>query len=611
MSTTPYPLAYDDEYVKPNKIKLSIYNARETQLLYQSNSFGPTDPTAFSLGKLPVDNVDIQNTMWSTGEATVTIDDSVDRMLDYMGRFDNGAVLKIQLGKKESDLQNYFYGIIDRVTASTEGPSQLKYIFNAKGFGSVANYTFVNFQKLAPPQSLTTTGNVVINTQNENFQAYKLFKSVWNDPSIMPLMDYTLEQRMGPGLTFDGVMSTVTDFIHGIKNPLVIASSVLTIIAESSGAIWYLDDNKNVVFEYPNANNSGFLIKDYHSSLDNGDITSYVEPRSNFSFVDSISPEDGFANRLFAIAEKTDITSSQGRAISFTSLFGKDIAQAVIPGPAKFQNISFIMSKIGAGTDAPNPKTAKIFGFIITDGPGINAGTPTGDLIATFSYPISDIPSNPTPIFKLDINFRVKEIQIDKLHWIVWQERGNSESNTIRWWHDDDLDTLSTASRPRYRGIRLLPNGRSDGDPYSGANWYVASRGPVMSYAFTTVSNVICEASDPLSINKWTPKRPVEVRVDAPLLKSVEGTQQFLDLLSQYSGKKIRRFNTISCSIPNHRLPAGKEVQIASKILPRMKMSDSSMAQVERVRYALSASDFAEGIRYMNVDLVSFIDPIY
>ena len=267
------------------------------------------------------------------------------------------------------------------------------------------NHTFINFKKIAPPESLKP-GAVISNNQNTAFFANNLFRSVFEDLDIIPLLDYTLLSRLGTGATLTEISDIVKDFIPGIRNPLVVASQVLNLIADMCGAIWYVDEEKRVVFKYPLGENSGILIKDSYDPLDSGDFTSYIlEP---LQFVDSIRTEDGFAQRLFAVAEKSDIVGGSSKYIAFTSLWNKDIAQAVIPGAAKFQNLSFILSKTGAGTDAPNPQTAKLFGFIVTNGPDNTPGT---ELIATFSIPIKDIPTNPAPIYKLDLNFRVNEIQ--------------------------------------------------------------------------------------------------------------------------------------------------------------------------------------------------------
>lgn len=600
MSFVPtYPRGFDPDYVKPLKHKVSIFDQTEGSLLYQS------DPFSSSGNNLALQSLEINQEIYQTSDANIIVDASAINF-DYPDTVDNNCVLMIESGKTAATKQRTFYGIIDAVEPSRFGPNGLRYQLFAKGFGVVCNYTFINFKKIAPPESLST-GAVTANNQNQDFFANNMFRSVFEDLSIMPLLDYTLGQRLGAGVTLDEISDIVKDFIPGIRNPLVIASQVLNLIADMAGAIWYIDEQKRVIFKYPLGENSGILIKDFYLNTDPGDYTSYIlQP---LTFLDSTRPEDGFAQRLYAVAEKSDIVGGQGKYIAYTSLFNKDIAQAVVPGAAKFQNLSFILSKAGAGTDAPNPLTAKLFGFIIGNGEG---NTPTGEPIATFSIPLKDIPDNPAPIFKLDINFRVKEFDINEIHWIVLQERGSDEENTVRWWHDDNMDIVASAANPRHSAIRKLEYGRSDGDPFSGVGWVTSHRGPVYSHAFTTTANVMCEASDPLSIAKWGHNRPVEARVQAPLLKSVQATQQYLDLLVQITAKKIRKYNQFVCTIPNQLIQCGTEVQVASDLIPALRIEKNVIARVQGVKYNFDAKSHDESIgsRQCIVNLLGYVSPL-
>lgn len=595
-----YPRGFDENYTLPLKHKISIYDQSESTLLYQSNPFSPS---SINENTLAVQALEINQQIWQTNDAMLVVDSSSNGLkFQYPDVIDCNAVCIIESGKTDGTKQKTFYGIIDAIEPTRFGIDGLRYNIYAKGFGVVTNHTFINFKKIAPPESLKP-GAVISNNQNTDFFAHNLFRSVFEDQSIMPLLDYTLQQRLGPGASLDEISSIVKDFIPGIKNPLIVSSQVLNLIADMCGAIWYIDEQKRVVFKYPIGDNSGILVKDFYNPLDDGDYTSYIlEP---LSFVDSIRSEDGFAQRLFAVAEKSDIVGGSSKYIAFSSLYNKDIAQAVVPGASKFQNLSFILSKTGAGTDAPNPTTAKLFGFIVTNGPN---NTPGQELIATFSIPIKDISTNPAPVYKLDINFRVNEIALDQLHWIVLQERGNEENNTIRWWHDDDLDRVASPNHPRHSAIRSLKTGRSDGDPYSGQGWVVSHRGPVYSHAFATTANVLCEASDPLSIEKWGYKRPVEARVQAPLLKSVQATQQYLDLLVQLTAKKIRKYNQFVCTIPNNLIQTGSEVQVASDYLPALSMKKNVIAQVQGVKYSFDANsnDQSIGSRQAIVQLLGY-----
>ncbi len=310
-----YPRGFDSDYVKPLLHKVSIYDQSENSLIYQSNPFSPNDSNSNTLA---VNALEINQQMWQTSDTVITVDSSTNGVkFEYPDAIDCNSVCVIESGKTDGTKENTFYGIIDAIEPLRFGIDGLRYNIYAKGFGVVPNHTFINFKKIAPPESLNP-GAVISNNQNQDFFAHNLFRSVFTDQSIMPLLDYTLQQRLGVGATLDEISEIVKDFIPGIRNPLVVASQVLNLIADMCGAIWYIDEQKRVVFKYPLGENSGIIVKDFYDQLDDGDYTSYIlEP---LSFIDSIRSEDGFAQRLFAVAEKSDIVGGSSRNIAFTSL---------------------------------------------------------------------------------------------------------------------------------------------------------------------------------------------------------------------------------------------------------------------------------------------------
>lgn len=573
---------------------LEIWDPWEDNVLHTSDGF------IISNSDIAVEKIAINQAQWETWDANVLIDDSVFNVLEP-ATLDNGCVLKIAFAREANNLQNAFYGIIDNVGPFRTKESRLTYTVDAKGFGVINNYTYVDFQKVPPPETLKENA-VASNPAIVPFYAKNLFKDLFEGLDIMPMLDYTLSQRFGKNFDIEGISDIVKDFIPGIKAPLVTAAQVANIIARMSGAIWYVDHNKKLQFRYPYGDNSGHIIKDYPTIGDQGDWTAYVREKTQFGYQDSTRPEDGFANQLLAIAEKIDLIGVQAKAVSFQNLYNKDLAFAVYPGAPKFKNMTFIMSKIGAGTNHPNPEVAKLYGFIISD----RNFSPTGELIATFSINVKDIPEVPSPIVKID-RPKFDDIDPDKLYWIVLQEIGSAENNTIRVWHDDDRETPSTDARPRYSAVRLLPRGRSDGDPFSREKWYVSNHGPEYSISFATTSNIICEASDPNSIERWTPNRPVQSRVSVPTLKSAAATQQYLDLVVSLTAQKIRNYGTVEVTIPNVLIQSGTELQVASDLIPGLEFESNVMAEVKRVAYELDVYNFAVGSKHCYVDLLGYV----
>jgi len=589
----PDSVAYDIWYNKAFRYFVAFFSPDEDKLLYVSNGF---DPTA---SNIVVTQISINQAQWDTWSDSVTIDDSVYNNLDQ-SIFDNGMVMKIWLGKRFNLADVAFYGIVDAIGPSRTGLGKIAWTIYAKGFGVVPNYTFCDFQKAPPPETMSTNA-IVSNPSSIPFFANNLVKSIFGDIDIMPLLDYTLSERMGKDFTLAFVSSAVRDFIPGIKQPLAAASALISTIARMSGAIWYIDQYKRLQFRYPNGDNQGVLIKDYWEPGDSGDFTAYIKPGQAFSYVDSTRPEDGFAQQLFAIAEKTDQIGINTRAISFTSLFDKNIAFAVYPGVAKFSNMTFMLSKVGSGSNEANPAVAKIRGKIITD----NKFQPTGTPIADFAIAINDIPDTPTPIVKID-RPQFKDLQIDKLHWIMFFASGSSEANTVRVWHDDNRQTPSTPDNPRYSAIQFLKDGVTN-KAFSKKNWYTSSQGPAYSIAFATTSNMIIEASDPASIEKWSPGRPVQARATIPTLKNIDAAKQYLQILVSQTAQKIRNYGNLTVSIPNILIQPGTEVQLVSDKLRDLYFENNTMATVKSVNYNLDVANYAVGSKSCDITLRGYV----
>jgi len=594
--TTTFNRVFDTFYNKPLRWKIDILSPDESQVYYHSDGFDITRSN-FIVTKAAVNQA-----QWETWDFTMTVDDSIYNNLN-LDRFDNGAVIKAQFGKTENTMRNCFYGIIDLMGPTRESGDKISYDVFAKGFGVVPNYTYVNFVKIPPPDALTTNAKIV-NPKQIPFYATNLVKSLWGDLDIIPLLDYTLSERMGSGFTLDAVSSSVKDFIAGIKSPLVTASQIMNLISSMSGAIWYLDENKKLNFRYPFGDNSGIIIKDYEDVLDPGDYTAYAI-NGSLSYQDSTRSEDGFTNQLFAISEKTELVgNTEAKAVNFISLYNKDVAFAVIPGVSKFSNLTFIMSKTGAGTDAANPAIESVQCYIVED----KNNNPGKRVISDFTIKIKDIPANPAPIIKIDRpSFR--DVDIDKMYWIVFKERGSSEDNTIRIWHDDDFTTPSTPDNQRYFAQRTLPNG-GDTNDYVPDGWFVSAEGPQIAIGFATVENILVQASDDLSIEKWSPGRPIQSRATVPSLKSVQATQAYLNIIVQQTAQKIRTYSPVTVTIPNNLIQSGTNVQVASNRIRDLIFDNNRMAMVKSVGYELDTSKYAVGTKECTVSLKSYVSPL-
>ena len=117
------------------------------------------------------------------------------------------------------------------------------------------------------------------------------------------------------------------------------------------------------------------------------------------------------------------------------------------------------------------------------------------------------------------------------------------------------------------------------------------------------------EASDPLSIEKWSPNRPVQARVTIPALKSIQAAQQYLQLLVYQTSQKIRNYDTIETSIPNNLIKSGTEVQLASNRLKDLAFENNRTASVLSVSYDLDVQSWSIGSKFCTLSLKSSVDP--
>lgn len=596
MSVTTVPLTYDSYYVKPMKFYIELWSPEEDILYGTYNAF-QSDQRDFALTDLNMDLVG-----QGISALGVTIDDSLEKNLD-LNNINNGMVVKAKWGKSEEELKNCFWGICDGRGVRSYGDS-LKINLQCRGFKVVPSYTIMNFQFVAPPESLKPAV-LFAKTVNPDYAANNIVRKIFERLDFMPLGDTTLADRFGPGLDLSGILETVNDFIADVRNPLVPVSQFFDIIANMTGGSWDMDENKKFHLYYPLARHSGIIIKDTPEDTDHGDSVSYV--LDTIAYNDSIRAEDGFTNRFISIANQIAVApGGQSQGFAFTSLFNKFLGQIMIPGSPQFENLSFLLSKVNAGTDANRPRDSKLHGYVVLD----KNFTPTGELVGEFSIPIIDIPDTPTALSPLNFNKKVKTIQINQPHWVILEEKGDSENNTIRWWHDDDPTTPSTTDNLRYSAIQPRPKGFSDGDKRSDTGWYIFPQGPKFTFASTTTSQIMVEASNTSSIKQWTPKRAVETRIDVPFLNTVESLRHYLSLMVQMTGKKIRSYEQMLCTIPNKLFAPNTSVQVVSTKNRSLAFTKNVQAQVGRINVALVSNDYSEGVTECLVELRGYVSPI-
>lgn len=599
-TVTGVPLAGDDYYVQPLKFKVVIKSIDGLDTLFSFDSFNTTNDIA-------IQKVDVKRGIGQYSQFELTInDDPKDKLIDR-DILDNGNIVIISAGKTQATYQNLVYGIVYDFKEKTEQNSDITYTLSGLSTAKILDHTLVNFIKIAPPDTLRDGTRVW--KDDPQFYAFELFKDLFEDKDVIPTPNKaTLQSRAS--FTLDGISDEIKTFIPSDNEPIVVASQVASHLADMAGALWNVDENNSVRFYYPNMEISGFVIKDYLDVGDSGDYTSYR--LQDWEISGSIDPTSGFANVLVGVADNLTVTSGEAKAQAFMDLYDKDLCQLAEADVSAFKDLTLILSKTGAGTDAIDPTTATVNGMIVKDrfpdNPITGQHYPAAgneNILATFTTPIKDIQGSPTPISRINLSYKRPPASIvpGRPYWIMLMERGDGSDNSIRWWHNDDFVTLG-----QWSGVRPLVEGRSDADTLSSVGWITRNQGPTFTHAYVSSNKVLCVASDPASIARWTPGRPVEARVSASWIKYSRTMQEYLSQIIQLTSKKPLSFNTNVVTNPNILFKPGQQVQIVERNLGYTQDKDF-IVQLLEDHYWVDATDEhsdAVGNRFCEISVKGF-----
>lgn len=573
--------AWADAYVAPVCCKVTIRSRIDNSIIHEYNSFDTTH------NDVALTNVQLTKALGQTGSFSLVIDDSIDNAID-LDKVDCGNLVTIQLGRNTADFRNVFTGFTDNIVVDRKGQPGLLYTLNGLGTGAYANQIIVNVEKSAP---LDTDGNPV---QSSEFMANLLFDELFSSSDFLPLKKSSVAEICG--FTLDNISDKVNEFIPNLSFNYVYAAQVAQAIADLVGADWFIDENNSVVFRYSNIVHSGIKVKTIFDASDLAYNTSYI--LNGYTMTHSISPSSGFGNQFMGIADialgQVKSTAIADDPNSFTSLYNKDVAQQVPLSSSKFSNLGLRLSKTGMGTADTDPLLAKLFGRILED----DNNTPNGmGELARFTIPISSILEQPGVILKLDLQFKTDASALTSIEniWIVLYAQGDSEENTVRWWHDNLINKRTS----NYNAMRTLPYGRTpksfalsnkeDNDSiYSDFGWYTSLNGPTYSYNVVSKVSHLNITRNMKSINRWG---RVDVKIDIPSLSDTDKTQmQYMNSVLQQASKKIVTFSIPEATIPlSNFLTPGTCIQFIDPLIG-YTFDKNIQAQIQEVRYNLDAN---------------------
>ena len=417
--------------------------------------------------------------------------------------------------------------------------------------------------------------------------------------------DFSARDTLGALGPFDTTgIENVNVFEPGISSFYIPASNQLNQIADIAGAEWGIDTSTNrFYFRFPESQLSqdSIVVKslpDYRDNRDKPDTTSYIMKGTTLQIGRSIRREDGFANKLFALAgSKQRVDSSSTSAQGSTSLSGTAIAQQVRASSTKLRDLAFTLSKSGT------PDAQFIDGRICLDGG--NDFPDENKVVADFQINTDDVITSPTAVFKLNLNF-AQQINPGDFYWIILYQVTDSvseSSDTIAWHHDSiTLDNSKLASATRTPGAKLI-------DPANPQAWTVSLSGPTYSFASFYASSHVITASDPFSIAKYG---EVDDIVTNTAIKDNQTMTQYLYTLLAFTAKPKLIYPSLTVSIPQVGFKPGQLVQIVD----RMSGNDEGvkrMAEIISVRYVWDArasggNSSAVGINTCDISLLGYFN---
>lgn len=590
-----------EEYDDPTRYKLKIYSPDELNLLYEFNSFDPSN-APFDLVEIAADVAIGQN-----GGFSFRINDTKDRVIK--DTVECGYVVQIYAGKKESEYKRMMWGIIDGIADEYPSGQQIFYTMRGAGFGIINNYTILNLVESANKEDLLGTQPILTDPK---FRIDNLMIKAFESTDVLPELNAKSLKDRG-GFDTSGLVDSCNIVQPTVDQSYSTASNIFENFAAACGMVMWIDQDKKVIARAPYMKHSGITIRPWDTDskgvpnpdrlFDNAATTSYYY--GGWSS-DRQMVVGEFFNKIFLTINTDDIVNSAPGedTVNYTSLSNKDIAMQFRPGSSKLFNISLLLSKTGTGRstvdDAYN--LTGVQGLICKDN-GNNK--PSSKIIATFNIPYDSIDATPTSIYKMDLQYNVSNIESNDLHWIILFKRGETEESTIRWYHDSDFVTDSTAAVPRYSATKT-PFTKQPSPFNSGYvdGWSPDSHGPAYRYSFFATAKTTLAIADSTSIAKYTPGRPVEIRVNAPWINDVRTGTNYANTLLYYGAKLKRVFSKKQVSIPTGLF---FPFQLVNIIYPIAGIDQNSnlIAEINSVHYAANAYDQSNPFGSYTVDVTA------
>lgn len=333
VTPTLHKYTTDNDYWQSLKFLVEIYDNKGRTLLLSYDSFNP-ESNSVKLLHCSV-SLGLTNTQF-----TLKFEDGngiIDQNLIGLGNR-----ILVYAGRTADNLTLLFTGYSEQRSPIILGDNVMDYEMSGFGENASLNDIIVNFKRASTEMRDIEDPNFP-KRPDSKMVVFELVTDLFEDQDVRVTRDIILRDYLNLDIT--GISPLVTERLLSISQSMQELSSVLNFLCEVTGAYWKIENGK-LIFEYPEIKHSGIILKNKPHWSDLASSTSYFI--NQWRYTDSISKEDGFANRLYTTtATETKSVANAMTNQGATSLFDRAIAVQVTLMETRLNTLAFIMSKIG------------------------------------------------------------------------------------------------------------------------------------------------------------------------------------------------------------------------------------------------------------------------
>lgn len=575
-------LTTDQSYFAPIKPRI-IFSSLDGEDTYFT--FSPFENTT----EVVVPYVDAEKAAGETGTFTIVVSDHQNIIeKDHL----RNARVSLQFGKSLASLRYFFKGFADIFQIRRPRSFYQEYVLSGPSTKIQAAELMLLIRKASKIKDLGTATSV----PNPAYGIAELVKDSITDRKWRPENKEDIEGLTG--WKVDLVSDQLNRVIYpNINEVLTTEWDFLERMSQVSGAPWDIvydsaTGDEILSMSYLENLHTGIIIKSGDLRLPNDDASKVAYIKDQFTIEDNASSDAGIATRLYTttIIDR-QVIASQNSAPGFTNLTSRAIGQQVkiLNDQRRITDLAFIMSKLGA----PESPKDRVNGDIVMDS-GDNK--PTGQVLATFKIPLSDIKSTPDTIFVNDIDVKIRFLEGENNVWIRFFQRSGlkgdpntDQANTIRWHHNNLFNTQQAYSATAAGG---------DYDLKDTLNWTSVNTGP--TYAFSVFSAIRRLQS------RFNPAQARIIRVkekflDSSFITDYQTVNRWLSFNLSKTSKARRSIPDFRVTVPNNFLFEPYQVVSFNDGLSEQFMD----LYVQRARIVVSAlpGDPAIGAFHQDISL--------